>query len=100
MGSSQGIVFRLDVREVTFPGPPNDNDLFQTMRSVAFTFTPGVQLVSSALLSIILASGLSVPLATWVSWGVSHAGSTTPWGATFRVLVPANQVVRGGGRPL
>jgi hypothetical protein len=110
--SFQDIVFWLDVREITWPtggtpaltwyfetAPSKDNNLFQSMTNVQITqsggLTPGVQLVSSALPSVILAHNPSVPLGTWVRWRVSPAGSTAPWDATFRVLVAANRVVRG-----
>ena len=100
--SFQDIVFWLDVREMTTPGtsltwyyetsPSKDNNLFSTMASTAIaTLTPGLQ---TPLQKVILASGPSVPLATWVRWRLSPSGSTTPWDATFRILVAANRVIR------
>ena len=112
--SFQDMVFWLDIREMTLPGgtsptlawyfetsPSKDNNLFATMTSVGplTSLTPGVQLVSSALPRVILASNPtpSVPLATWVRWRVSpsaSSGLTGTWDATFRILVAANRVVR------
>jgi hypothetical protein len=104
--SFQDIVVWLDVRETNVAptgqtltwyfetSPSKDNNLFTSMGNVALnnTYTPGVQ----ALTKVILASSPSVPLATWVRWRLSPSGSvTTPWDATFRVLVAANRVVRG-----
>ena len=106
--SFQDIVFWLDVREATISAsqtltwffetaPSKDASLFTAMPTAGVgtalgpSFTPGVQ----ALTKVILASGPGVPLATWVRWHVSpSAGITTPWDATFRVLVAANRVVR------
>ena len=103
--SFQDIVLWLDVREATFPtggtpgltwyfetAPSKDNNLFSSMGNVALTsLTPGVQ----PLVKVINASGPTVPLATWVRWRLSPAGSVArPWDATFRVLVAANRVVR------
>jgi len=112
--SFQDIVFWLDVREATFPtgggtpsltwyfetSPTKDNNLFTPMStatvSLATLTTPGVQLLTGALPRVILASGPAVPLATWVRWRLSPAGTTAPpWDATFRVLAAANRVVRG-----
>ncbi len=110
--SFQDIVFWLDIREATFPStspsltwyfetsPSKDNNLFTPMptATVALTSltTPGVQLLSGALPKVILGANPSVPLATWVRWRLSPAGSGgLPWDATFRVLVAANRVVSG-----
>src|SRR5437879_81813 len=101
--SFQDIVFWLDVREavisasqsLTFffeTAPMKDNNLFQAMPTagagtvLAPAFTKGLQPV----VKVVLASGPGVPLATWVRWRVSpSSGITTPWDATFRVLVAA-----------
>jgi hypothetical protein len=98
--SFQDIVIWLDVREMTTPGtsltwfyetsPSKDNNLFSTMAStVVSTLTPGVQTIQKVILS-----SASVPLATWVRWRLSPSGATTPWDATFRILVAANRVIR------
>ena len=100
--SFQDIVFWLDVREATLPSggltwyyetsPSKDNNLFTPMVNNAITsLTPGLQ----TLQKVILASGPSVPLATWVRWRLSPSGTGTPWDATFRILVSANKVIRG-----
>ena len=103
--SFQDIVIWLDVREATFPttsgsltwyyetSPTKDNNLFTPMVNNNLTsLTPGVQ----TLQKVILASGPSVPLATWVRWRLSPAGTTAPpWDATFRVLAAANRVMSG-----
>lgn len=110
--SFQDVVFWLDVREATLPStglnwyfetsPTKDQILFTSMPtaataaiSLATGWTPGVQ----SLTKVILASGPSVPLATWVRWRVSPINaSAQTWDATFRVLCAANRVVRGQSR--
>jgi len=110
--SFQDIVIWLDVREATISAaqsltwffetsPSKDSNLFTPMRTPSTgiqltpSYTPGVQLDTGAIPRVVLASNPAVPLATWVRWRVApSAGITTPWDATFRVLVAANRVVR------
>src|SRR5512143_1536587 len=107
--SFQDIVIWLDVREGTFPttggsltwyfetSPTKDNNLFTAMPragtgiTLTSAFSPGVQALTK-----VVASSANVPLATWVRWRLSPAGTGgLPWDATFRVLAAANRVVRG-----
>ena len=101
--SFQDMVFWIDTREATIPmggtislalrtSPSKDDTLFQTMVTASFTqagYTPGLV---SPLPKVILASGPSVPLATWVRWELSMSGGAGQWDLTFRILASANRV--------
>src|ERR1700690_195606 len=106
--SFQDIVFWADIREVTNPttggsvnlvfetSPTKDDGLFTAMQTITGITGGGL---FTPLPKVILASGPTVPLATWVRWRLHPVGSSTlAWDATFRVLVAANRVVRDNGR--
>jgi hypothetical protein len=87
----QDVVFWIDVREVTNvqlilllqTSPTSDDALFQPL-------IPGMNIVASSSPVVVqaLMFGASAPLARFVRWQLTCP--TTPWDATFRIVLAAN----------
>jgi hypothetical protein len=77
--------------------PTKDDVLFQAMVSSGGWGNAARSLVVlPATLAAAIAGG-TVPLSTWLRWQIRPGGSSPnqAWSATFRVIVAANQVIRG-----
>lgn len=69
--------------------PSKDSSLFMPMATVTLTGNIGVVQVTP----ILLASGPTIPLATWVRWRLYNSGTpAAAWNATFRIHCAANAV--------
>lgn len=106
----QDVVVWFDLRQSTQPGvggtltwhfetaPTKDEALFQTMALSAPFGTISTRVLSVIPITLANAiSGGSVPLSTWVRWMIEPSADS-PWQATFRIILAANQVTRGATR--
>ncbi|HTC70883.1 MAG TPA: hypothetical protein VK662_15035 [Acidothermaceae bacterium] len=97
----QDVVFWLQVAEYTSSAnslivnyetaPLKDETLFAVMTSATLS-TP---IMTPPLITKVLASAASTPLARWVRWHVTSTNGSA-WDMTFRILVAGNQLFSVG----
>jgi hypothetical protein len=91
----EDVVAWLQCNEVTKGGASNVTLAYQTAPTkdeLLFTTSGSVNLAagSTPVITTVLMSSASVPLARWLRWQLTASGSTSTFDATFRLWIAAN----------